>query len=191
MKKYVSLIVLVAFLSLAFLPSLVHGQALERPAKKARVDSPRNTRDFLGLTPEQKTRLEELRKLDREKQRAHFESMRKVQFEMREMMKDPEANEKEILKLYGQMSTLRAEQFKNSLLRRKEHRKILTPEQLEKLEKFNKRMTRGRRPQRVRFISGRGFSRQGSFFRQGRMNSFRRGARSRGGRAFIRRWRWR
>ncbi len=190
MKKYESLTVLVAFLSLTFLPSVVYGQASERPAKKACVESPRDARDFLGMTPEQKAKLEELRKLDREKRGAHFESMRKVRLEMREMMKDPEANENEILKLYGQMSTLRAEQFKNSLLGRKEYRKILTPEQLEKLEKFNKRLTRERRPQRGRFIRGRGFSRQGNFSRQGRMNFFRRGAR-RGGGPFMRQWRWR
>lgn len=190
MKKYVSLTVVVAFLSLTFLPSLVHGQASERPAKKARVESPRGARDFLSLTPEQKAKLEELRKLDREKRGVHFESMRKVRLEMREMMKDPEANEKEILKLYDQMSTLRAEQFKNSLLRRKEYRKILTPEQLEKLEKFNKRITRGRRPQRGRFMRGRGFSRRGYFSHRGRMNSLRRGVR-RGGHPFLRRWRWR
>jgi Spy/CpxP family protein refolding chaperone len=190
MKKYVSLTVLVAFLSLIFLPSVIHGQASEKPQKKAREESPRGARNFLGLTPEQKAKLEELRKLDREKQKAHFESMRKARLEMREMMKDSEANEKEILKLYDQMSTLRAEQFKNSLLKRKEYGKILTPEQLEKLEKFNKRMTRGRRPQRGQFMRGRGFSRRGNFFRQGRMNSFRRGA-HRGGRPFMRPWRWR
>ncbi len=191
MKKFVSMTVLVAFLGLTFLPSLVHGQESDKPSRKARVESQRGTRNFLDLSPEQKAKLEELRKLDREKQRAHFESMRKIQQEMREMMKDPEANEKEILKLYDQMSTLRAEQFKNSLLRRKEHRKILTPEQIEKLEKFNKRMTRGRDLHRGRFMRGRGFSRQGNFFRRGRMDLFRRGARSRGGRAFLRRWRWR
>jgi Spy/CpxP family protein refolding chaperone len=190
MKKYESLTVLVAFLSLTFLPSIVYGQASERPAKKARVESPRDARDFFGLTPEQKAKLEELRKLDREKRGAHFESMGKVRLEMREMMKDPEANEKEILKLYDQMSMLRAEQFKNSLLRKKEYRKILTPEQLEKLEKFNKRLTRGRRQQSGRFMRGRGFSRRGNFSHRGRMNSFRRGAR-RGGRPSMRRWRWR
>jgi Spy/CpxP family protein refolding chaperone len=190
MKKYVSLTVLVAFLSLIFLPSFVYGQASERPAKKGRVESPRGEKDFLGLTPEQKAKLEELRKMDREKRGTHFESMRTVQLEMREMMKDPEANEKEILKLYDQMSMLRAEQFKNSLLSRKEYRKILTPEQLEKLEKFNRRMSRGRRQQRGRFMRGRGFSRMRNFSHRGRMNSFRSGAR-RGGRPFMRRWRWR
>lgn len=189
MRKYVSLTVLAAFLSLIFLPSFVHGQASERPSRKARVESPPAKRDILGLTPEQKTKLEELKKLEREKQKAHFESMRKVQLEMRKMMRDPESNEEAILKLYDQMSALRTEQFKNSLLRRKEYRKILTPEQIEKLERFNNRVIRGRHLQRGRFIRGRGFSRQGNSFRRGRMNIFGRGAR-RPGRAFMRRWRW-
>jgi Spy/CpxP family protein refolding chaperone len=190
MKRYVRLTAWILFLSLTFFPSIVRGQAADRPGKEAAIDSPRASRDFLGLTPEQKAKLEEFRKMEREKRRAHFENMRKVQLEMRKMMKDPDANEKEILKLYDQMSTLRAQQFKDALLRRKEYRKILTPEQLEKLEKFRKRISQRRNVGRGRFMGRRGFARRGYFPRRGRMDSFRRGgARLRSRPFMFRRWR--
>jgi len=109
---------------------------------------------------------------------------------MREMMKDAEANEKEILKLYDQMAKIRAEQFRHSLQRSKEFKKILTPEQLEKLESAKKRMGRRGNLQRGRFMGQRGFARRGNFSRGGRMHqSLRRGARFRG-RPFMHRW-WR
>ncbi len=180
MKKYVRWAALVLFLSLILFPSIVRGQVSDVPEEDAAVESPQASRDFLGLTPEQEAKLEEFRKSEREKNRAYREEMRKVRLELREMMKDAEANEKEILELYDQMARLRAEQFRNSLHRSKEFKKILTPEQLEKLESARKRMTRRVDLQRGRFLRQRGFDRHGNFPRRGRMYpSWRRGARLR------------
>ncbi|MGD2244983.1 MAG: Spy/CpxP family protein refolding chaperone [Candidatus Aminicenantes bacterium] len=190
MKKYTSLTALVFFLSLALFPSIVRGQVSDVPEEDAAVESPQASRDFLGLTPEQKAKLEEFRKSGREKSRAYREEMRKVRLEMREMMKDADANENEILRLYDQMAKLRAEQFRHSLQRSKEFRKILTPEQLEKLESARKRMSRIGNLQRGRFMGRRGFDRGGNFPRRGRMHpSWGRGACLRG-RPFVFRW-WR
>jgi len=191
MKKYVRLTALILFLSLTLFPSMGRGQVSNVPEEDAAVESPQTSKDFLGLTPEQKAKLEEFRKSGREKRRAYFDEMRKVRLEMREMMKDAEANEKEILKLYDQMARLRAEQFRQSLQRSKEFKKILTPDQLEKLESAKKRMSRRGDLQRGRFRGEREFARRGDFSRRGRMHpSLRRGARLRGRPFMFRRW-WR
>jgi len=190
MKKYARLTALLLFLSLTLFPSIVRGQVSNAPEENTAVESPQASRDFLGLTPEQKAKLEEFRKSGREKSRAYREEMRKVRLEMREMMKDADANEKEILKLYDQMARLRGEQFRYSLQRNKEFMKILTPEQLEKLESAKKRMSRREDLQRGRFRGQRGFDRRGNFSRGGRMHpSWRRGAHLRG-RPFMFRWWW-
>lgn len=192
MNRYFTLTVLVLFLSLTLFPSSVSGQRIYGPEEEAVLDSSRGLDDFLGLTPEQKVKLEEFMKSAREKQRAHFESMRKLQLEMRDMMQDPEANEKEILELYDQMARLRAEQFRDSLQRRKEYRKILTPEQIEKLEMMRTRVTRRREMMRGPFMRGRGFARQGRFFHPRRMDFYRRGGVRLRNRPFMFRrwWRW-
>jgi len=142
MKRLVNLITLALFfLSLTVYPSLVQGKTSDSPEENV-VDYAPVSNDVLGLTPEQKAKLEEFRKARREEQKAHFDKIRKLRQELRELMEDPEANEKDILNLYEQMSGLRAERFKNSLRERHEFRKILTPEQLEKLDKFKSRMVR-------------------------------------------------
>lgn len=192
MNRYFSLTMLALCLSLTLIPSSVSGQRLYGPEEEAMLDSPRELEDLLGLTPEQKVKLEEFIKSAREKQRAHFESMRKLQLEMMDMMQDPEANEKEILKLYDQMSRLRAEQFRDSLQRRQEYKKILTPEQIEKLEMMRTRITRRREMMRGPFMRGRGFARQGRFFRPRGMDFYRRGGARLRARPFMFRrwWRW-
>lgn len=190
MKKYVRWAALVLYLSLILFPSIIRGQVSDVPEEDFAVESLQASRDFLSLTPEQKAKLEELRKLEREKNRAYREETRKVRLEIREMMKDAEANEKEVLELYDQMARLRAEQFMHSLQRSKEFKKILNPEQLEKLESARTRMTRRVDLQRRRFLRQRGFDRIGNFPRRGRMYPpWRRGARLRA-RPFMFRW-WR
>lgn len=193
MKRLVNLTTLVLFfLTLTVYPSLVQGKTSDSPREDGVGYAPVSN-DVLGLTPEQKAKLEEFRKAKREEQKAHFDKMRKLRQEMRELMEDPEANEKDILNLYEQMSGLRTERFKNSLRERNEFRKILTPEQLEKLDKFKSRMEERRSVLRGRFLGPRGMAGPGRFPRQGRMSPYR----GRGGRFGARplrhwwwRWRW-
>ncbi len=102
--------------------------------------------DRLNLTPEQKTKIEEFRKARQEESKAFFEQMRKLRTDLREMMKDPQANEKKIDGLIDEMSKLRADRMKRGLRNSQEIRKIFTPEQLEKMKAFRTRMVRrGRR----------------------------------------------
>ncbi|MGD2295905.1 MAG: Spy/CpxP family protein refolding chaperone [Candidatus Aminicenantes bacterium] len=191
MKKYIIWTALTLFLSMILFPSVALGQVSDGQEEDVKVRRARAQRDFLGLTPEQQAKLEEHMKSAREKQKAHFESMRKLQFEMRELMQDPEADEKEILKLYEQMSKLRADRFKDSLQSRKEFRTILTPEQLEKLDSFRQRIGQRKNLMRGRFRGERGFARHGHFSRIGRMSFGRKGgARFMGRRFMFRRWWW-
>ncbi len=130
--------------------------------------------DRLNLTPEQKTKLEEFRKARQEENEAFFEQMRKMRTDLREMMKDPQANEKKIDGLIDEMSKLRADRMKRSLRNSQEMKKIFTPEQLEKMKDMRMRM--GRRAMRFgafqgprgmrRMGPGRGM-RPGRFFRRG------------------------
>jgi Spy/CpxP family protein refolding chaperone len=172
-KRMVKLTALALFfLSATVYPSLVQGQTSESPEGDVMDYAPASD-DVLGLTPEQKAKLEEFRKARREEQRAHLDKMRKLRQEMRDLMQDPESNEKGILDLYEQMSRLRAEQFRTSLRDRSEFRKILNPEQLEKLDQLKSRMRERGKAMRGRFFGPRGMMGHARFPRQGRMSRFR------------------
>ncbi|MDI6697638.1 MAG: Spy/CpxP family protein refolding chaperone [Candidatus Saccharicenans sp.] len=95
-------------------------------------------KDALQLTPEQEKKLEEFRKARLEEARAHQEKMAKLRQEFRKLVEDPGANEKKVNSLIDEMSKLRAERMKAMFKNRKEWEKILTPEQLKKLEEYRK-----------------------------------------------------
>lgn len=193
MKRLVKLTTLALFfLTLTVYSPLVQGQTSDSPEENA-VDYAPVSNEVIGLTPEQKARLEELRKARLEERKAHFEKMQRLRQEMRELMQDPQANEKDIINLYEQMSSLRAERFRNSLRDRNEFRKILTPEQLEKLDRFKARIGERRDVLRGRFLGPRAMGGPARFPRQGRMSRFwGRGGRfgARPLRCWWRRWRW-
>lgn len=88
--------------------------------------------NFLNLTPEQKTKLDEIRKARQEDSQAFREEMSKLRPQLREALKDPKADEKKIDSLIDQMSQLRAARMKSAIRSAKDMQKILTPEQLEK-----------------------------------------------------------
>ncbi|MCX8161224.1 MAG: Spy/CpxP family protein refolding chaperone [Candidatus Saccharicenans sp.] len=95
-------------------------------------------KDALQLTPEQEKKLEEFRKARLEEARAHREKMARLRDEFRKLVEDPKADEKKIDSLIDEMSKLRAERMKAMFRNRKEWEKILTPEQLQKLEEYRK-----------------------------------------------------
>lgn len=193
MKRLVELTILALFfLTLTVYSPLVQGQTSDSPEENA-VDYAPVSNDVIGLTPEQKAKLEELRKARQGERKAHFEKMQRLRQEMRELMQDPQANEKDILNLYEQMSSLRAERFRNSLRDRTEFRKILTPEQLQKLDRFKARIGERRNVLGGRFLGPRAMAGPPRFPRQGRMSRFwGRGGRfgARPLRHWWRRWRW-
>lgn len=95
-------------------------------------------KDALQLTPEQEKKLEEFRKARLEEAKAHREKMTGLREEFRKLMADPKADEKKVNSLIDEMSKLRAERMKAMFKNRKEWEKILTPEQLQKLEEYRK-----------------------------------------------------
>ena len=130
--------------------------------------------DRLNLTPEQKAKIEEFRKVRQEENKAFFEQMRKLRTDLREMMKDPQANEKKIDGLIDEMSKLRADRMKRGLRNSQEMKKIFTPEQLERMKDLRMRMVR-RGMRFGPFQGSRGWQRMGPgrgmrpgrFFRRG------------------------
>jgi Spy/CpxP family protein refolding chaperone len=96
--------------------------------------------DFLNLTPEQKTKFEEIRKARQEDRQASREEMSKLRPQLREGIKDPKADPKKIDELIDQMSRLRAAHLKSAIHGLKDMQKVLTPEQLEKFRNARSRM---------------------------------------------------
>jgi Spy/CpxP family protein refolding chaperone len=124
-------------------------------------------REALGLSPEQEKALETSRKERMDENRAFREEMMKLRGEMRELAKDPEANEAKINGLIDKTAGLRAERAKAAFKHRGEVEKIFTPEQLKAMEAFRARaMDRPGIPGR-RWM---GFGRMG--FRGPRMGRF-------------------
>jgi Spy/CpxP family protein refolding chaperone len=96
--------------------------------------------EALGLTPEQEKSLEEFRKARREEGRAFRDEMMKVREEMRELAKDPKANQAKIDALIDRSAQLRAGREKAAFRNRAERDKIFSPEQLEKMKAFRGRL---------------------------------------------------
>ncbi len=115
--------------------------------------------EFLNLTPEQKAKIEELRKSRQHERKAFADQMQKYRTELRDLMKDPQANEKKINGLIDEMFKLRATQMKNAIKHREQVNKVFTPEQLEKMKKFRPRMGALRGPRMGAFGPRRGFGR--------------------------------
>ncbi len=167
MKRYALFMTLILFfLSSTIFPPNAQGQEAKKPEKKVSRDHPSGRGDFLDLTPEQKSKMEEFRIKGQEERKESMENMQAVRKELRELMRDPEANEKKILGIYDQLAKLRSNRFKKFVQHRKEIKKMLTPEQWEKLGKHKKRMAR----RRGRFTGRRGFFRRG--FQQQRFHRF-------------------
>lgn len=189
MKRHFMLFSLIfVFLGFNLFPASVYGQKSETSEKEMFRDKPLASENSLDLTPEQTSKLRELRKIRQEERREFLDNMRKLRLELRELMRDPEANEKEIRGLYDKMSKLQADNFTKFVQRRRERRNIFSPEQLEKLEKIKNRIDKRRNLARARFFARRGFSRLGPFPRQGRINLFWRRGRDFRGRPFMNRW---
>jgi len=167
MKRYVLFMTLILFfLCFTISPPSAHSQEAKKPEKKVSRDFPSTWEEFLDLTPEQKSKLEEFRKKRQEERQESMKNMLAVRKELRELMRDPEANEKKILGIYDQLAKFRSDRFKMFFQHRKEIKKILTPEQWEKLEKLKKRMAL----RRGRFMGRRGFFRPG--FQRQRFHRF-------------------
>jgi Spy/CpxP family protein refolding chaperone len=181
MRKYALFVIIAcAFLSFTFFSVSLLGQA-EKKAAKEESKGYLPQRSFLDLSAEQKSKLEEFRKTRQEDMKQFQEKMRPLREKLQTLLRDPNSDLKEINALIDQTSNLRADHQKKAIAQRREIRKIFTPEQLEKLERF-------RRFAGARFFGRRGF---GMFPRMGRMGFFgERGGPGRGFPFMMRRWRW-
>ncbi len=131
------------------------------------------------LTDEQKEQLKKLRENQKEVQKQFMDKTKNLRLELNELKQDVEANSGEIENIQDGIFNLRIEQMKNAYNHQKEIKKVLTPEQLEKMSALRTRLTRGkaamnrRVPQRSQMMK-RGPNRgQGHIF--GRTRFSRRG----------------
>lgn len=165
MRRNVMVITFIfVFLAFGFLPSLVFSQAQEKPGKEVKPAPVRPGEKFLELTAEQKAKLDELRKMQQEERREFMENMRAVRQDLDQLLRNPEADQKDIDAVIDKMAKLRASHLKKAIQHRREVRKIFTPEQLEKMARLRPGMGPGNLAG-MRALRGR-------FFRRGRFHHF-------------------
>ena len=147
--------VFVAFFFLS--PFLAEAQPGPREERSSVRESAPFLKDYLELTSEQVTKLEELRKSKREERQTLREQIRKARAELRELMRNPQAEEKEADAIIEKISDLEAARLKSSFRNIREMRTVLTPEQVEKLENIRDRMAARRDMSRTERRGGRRF----------------------------------
>ncbi|HWQ09225.1 MAG TPA: periplasmic heavy metal sensor [Holophaga sp.] len=159
--------IVAAFLAALLVPALLAAQGSPRTDRpgQPRVERPRPGAG-LDLTPEQTKALEGFRKARRDEGQAFRDGMAKLRVEMRELAKDPKANQAKIDGLIDKMTGLSAERRKAGFRTRIERDKIFTPQQLETIKTLRSRLAG-----RARF-AGRGAARLGRMG-AGRAASFR------------------
>lgn len=171
MKKYLAAATILGFL---FLTVGVFSQQPpakpEKPAKPA--PGPQgplaNLKDFLKLTPEQEAKLKDLQKGRQEEAKAFRDQMQKLRGELNPLLKDPKADQNKINGMIDQMAKLSADRMKKGLANRNPLQKILTQEQLDKLNQV-----RGRGMRQGMMMRGRGMGPgmgmgRGQFMQRGR-----------------------
>jgi len=129
------------FLTAFLFPAFVTAQEVQAPAQRGKTPAEKmRPRQALGITPEQEKALEEFRKARMEEDKSFREEMTKIHTDMRELAKDPKANQGKIDALIDKTAELRAGREKAAFRNRAERDKIFTPEQLEKMKSFRGRL---------------------------------------------------
>jgi len=103
--------------------------------------------EWLGLTSEQKSKIEALRKSHQEEMKGLRDKLMELQKQLRETRQDPKADPKKIEGLIDEIFKLRASQMKARIKFQGEVDKVLTKEQKDKLVQARERV--------VRFMVGR------------------------------------
>lgn len=139
MRKTLPILLMVIF-ACSLLAASLNAQPMSERRMMGRGAGPgyQLLKDALQLTPEQEKKLEEFRQARLEEAKAHRDKMTRLRQEFRKLMEDPKVDEKKVNSLIDEMAKLRAERMKTILKNRKEWEKILTPEQLKKLEEYRK-----------------------------------------------------
>jgi Spy/CpxP family protein refolding chaperone len=173
MRKCLTALTIIGFLFLT-----VGGSAQQPPAKPEKPAKPApgpqgplaNLKDFLKLTPEQEAKLKDFEKVRQGEMKAFREQMQKLRGELNPLLKDPKADQNKINGLIDQISKLNADRMKKGLANRNPLQKILTQEQLDKLNQVRGRMMRQGMMMRGRGMGmGRGMgSGRGQLMQRGR-----------------------
>jgi Spy/CpxP family protein refolding chaperone len=129
----------VLFLAAILAAAFIMAQEAQAPPGAKNPPAQMQPREALGLSPEQEKALETFRKARLDENRMFREEMMKLRGEIRELAKDPEANEAKIDGLIDKTAQLRAERAKAAFRHRGEMEKIFTPEQLKTMEAFRAR----------------------------------------------------
>lgn len=98
--------------------------------------------EWLGLTPEQKSKIEALRKSHQEEMKGLRDKLQELQKQLREARQDPKADPKKIDGLIDEIFKLRASQMKAAIKHQGEVEKVLTKEQKDKLSQARQRIAR-------------------------------------------------
>jgi Spy/CpxP family protein refolding chaperone len=182
-KQTVALSVIMGFLLLALLP--LAAQDEPGPAPVPGEGFGPGPQKWLDLTPDQQTKLKEIKKLRQEAMKGFREQHLKIGEELNTLMADPQADQKKIDGLIDEIAKLQAAHMKSGFKFRQDMEKILTPQQLEKLKKakttfqrirgehrFFMRHPGARRFMGNQFFGRRGFNRPGGmrFGHPGRWN---------------------
>lgn len=140
----------IAAISLFFfvMASVLSAQPMRRPGAFGPGLGP-GWQEWLGLTPEQKSKIEALRKTHQEEMKGLRDKIQELHKQLREARQDPKADPKKIDSLIDEIFKLRAAQMKAQIKHQGEIEKILTKEQKDKLAQARQRMGR--------FLPGRGF----------------------------------
>jgi len=129
------------FLAAIVAPAFITAQEAQAPPPGGKNPPAKmQSREALGLSPEQEKALETFRKARMDENRAFRDEMQKMRGEMRELAKDPKAGEAKINGLIDKTARLRAERAKAAFKHRGEVEKIFTPEQIEKMRAFRGRL---------------------------------------------------
>lgn len=118
--------------------TLLQAQPFRRPGWLGPWLGP-GLQQWLGLTSEQKSKIEALRKTHQEEMKALRDKLMDLQKQLREARQDPKADPKKIEGLIDEIFKIRASQMKARLRHQSEIEKILTKEQKEKLDQARQR----------------------------------------------------
>lgn len=140
MRRKLMVVVSLA-LGLFLIATLLQAQPLRRPGWLGPGLGP-GVQDWLGLTSEQKSKIEALRKTHQEEMKALRDKLMDLQKQLREARQDPKADPKKIEGLIDEIFKVRASQMKARLHHQGEIEKILTKEQKEKLDQARERYRR-------------------------------------------------
>jgi Spy/CpxP family protein refolding chaperone len=132
-KQAVALSVIMGFLLFASMP--LAAQEEPGPAPVPGEGPGPGPQKWLDLTPDQQTKLKEIKNLRQETMKDFREQRAKMREELNTLMADSQADQKKVEGLIDEMAKLQAARMKSGFKFRQEMEKILTPQQLEKLKK--------------------------------------------------------